>query len=164
MECLTWICLSSEFACFVAGEIIQVKEAMPGSVVPLAMFLRHTTSKGSYVWYQSCAKPKRGKKFTKKSFPKSTREKILHKKTLQNQNQRGRQFFFTKKSFPKSLRENFFTKKNFSPNKILILLLKPRFVIFSWEIGDLKVCNVSMSSWEKLIFRNDLLNIHLCIF
>ena len=30
--------LSSEFACFVAGEIIQVTEAMPGSVVPLAMF------------------------------------------------------------------------------------------------------------------------------
>ena len=38
MECLTWILLSSEFACFVAGEIIQVIEAMPGSVVPLAMF------------------------------------------------------------------------------------------------------------------------------
>ena len=38
MECLTWIFLSSEFACFVAGEIIQVIEAMPGSVVPLAMF------------------------------------------------------------------------------------------------------------------------------
>ena len=34
-----WILLSSEFACFVAGEIIQVIEAMPGSVVPLAMFL-----------------------------------------------------------------------------------------------------------------------------
>ena len=32
MECLT------EFACFVAGEINQVIEAMPGSVVPLAMF------------------------------------------------------------------------------------------------------------------------------
>ena len=31
--------LSSEFACFVAGEIIQVIEAMPGSVVPLAMFV-----------------------------------------------------------------------------------------------------------------------------
>ena len=30
--------LSSEFACFVAEEIIQVIEAMPGSVVPLAMF------------------------------------------------------------------------------------------------------------------------------
>ena len=30
--------LSSEFACFVAGEIIQVIEAMPGSVVPMAMF------------------------------------------------------------------------------------------------------------------------------
>ena len=38
MECLTWIFLSSEFASFVAGEIIQVIEAMPGSVVPLAMF------------------------------------------------------------------------------------------------------------------------------
>ena len=38
MECLTWIFLSSEFACFVAGEIIEVREAMPGSVVPLAMF------------------------------------------------------------------------------------------------------------------------------
>ena len=41
MKCLTWIFLSSEFACFVAGEIIQVREAMPGSVVPLAMFLSH---------------------------------------------------------------------------------------------------------------------------
>ena len=30
--------LSTEFACFVAGGIIQVIEAMPGSVVPLAMF------------------------------------------------------------------------------------------------------------------------------
>ena len=30
--------LSTEFACFVAGEISQVIEAMPGSVVPLAMF------------------------------------------------------------------------------------------------------------------------------
>ena len=39
MECLTWIFLSTEFACFVAGEIIQVIEAIPGSVVPLAMFL-----------------------------------------------------------------------------------------------------------------------------
>ena len=29
---------SSEFAYFVAGEIIQVIEAIPGSVVPLAMF------------------------------------------------------------------------------------------------------------------------------
>ena len=38
MECLTWIFLSTEFACFVAGEINQVIEAMPGSVVPLAMF------------------------------------------------------------------------------------------------------------------------------
>ena len=38
MECLTGIFLPSEFACFVAGEIIQVIEAMPGSVVPLAMF------------------------------------------------------------------------------------------------------------------------------
>ena len=33
------IFLPTEFACFVAGEIIQVIEAMPGSVVPLAMFL-----------------------------------------------------------------------------------------------------------------------------
>ena len=33
------IFLSTEFAYFVAGEIIQVIEAMPGSVVPLAMFL-----------------------------------------------------------------------------------------------------------------------------
>ena len=41
MECLTWIFLPSEFACFVAGEIIQVIEAMPGSVVPLAMFDKH---------------------------------------------------------------------------------------------------------------------------
>ena len=38
MECLTWIFLSTEFAYFVAGEINQVIEAMPGSVVPLAMF------------------------------------------------------------------------------------------------------------------------------
>ena len=30
--------LSTEFVCFVAGEISQVVEAMPGSVVPLAMF------------------------------------------------------------------------------------------------------------------------------
>ena len=30
--------LSTEFPCFVAGEIIKVIEAMPGSVVPLAMF------------------------------------------------------------------------------------------------------------------------------
>ena len=30
--------LSTEFACFVAGGISQVIEAMPGSVVPLAMF------------------------------------------------------------------------------------------------------------------------------
>ena len=37
MECLTCIFLSSKFACFVAGKIIQVIEAMPGSVVPLAM-------------------------------------------------------------------------------------------------------------------------------
>ena len=40
MECLTWIFISTEFACFVAGEINQVIEAMPGSVVPLAMFLK----------------------------------------------------------------------------------------------------------------------------
>ena len=33
------IFLSTEFACFVAGEISQGIEAMPGSVVPLAMFL-----------------------------------------------------------------------------------------------------------------------------
>ena len=38
MECLTWISLSTEFSCFVAGEISQVIEVMPGSVVPLAMF------------------------------------------------------------------------------------------------------------------------------
>ena len=38
MKCLTLIFLSSEFACFVIGEIIQVIEAMPGSVVPLACF------------------------------------------------------------------------------------------------------------------------------
>ena len=37
MECLTWIFLSGEFACFVAGELSQVIEAMPGSVVSLAM-------------------------------------------------------------------------------------------------------------------------------
>ena len=40
MESLTSIFLSTEFVCFVAGEIIQVIEAMPGSVVPLAMFLK----------------------------------------------------------------------------------------------------------------------------
>ena len=39
MECLTRIFLSTEFACFVTGEINQVIEAIPGSVVPLAMFL-----------------------------------------------------------------------------------------------------------------------------
>ena len=44
MECLTWIFLSSEFACFVAGEMIQVIEAMPGSVVPLAMFFNSRPS------------------------------------------------------------------------------------------------------------------------
>ena len=44
MECLTWTFLSSEFACFVAGEVVQVIEAMPGSVVPLAMF--HLTFQG----------------------------------------------------------------------------------------------------------------------
>merc|ERR1712018_1004417 len=38
MEFLTLIFLSSEFACFVAGEMIQAIEAIPGSVVPLAMF------------------------------------------------------------------------------------------------------------------------------
>ena len=38
MECLTRT--SNEFACFVAGEIIQVIEAISGSVVPLAMFYR----------------------------------------------------------------------------------------------------------------------------
>ncbi len=36
IECL--IFLSTEFACIVAGEIIQVIEAMPGSVIPLSMF------------------------------------------------------------------------------------------------------------------------------
>ena len=34
------IFLSTEFACFVAREISQVIEAMPGSVVPLAMFYK----------------------------------------------------------------------------------------------------------------------------
>ncbi len=39
MECLLeFYFLSTEFACFVAGEINQVVEAIPGSVVPLAMF------------------------------------------------------------------------------------------------------------------------------
>ena len=38
LKYLTWIFLATEFASFVAGEIIQVKEAMPGSVVPLVMF------------------------------------------------------------------------------------------------------------------------------
>ena len=63
-----------------------------------------------------------------------------------------------------SKRETIFTQWTFPPSfakkLILLLLLKPRFVIFSWEIEDLKVCNVSMSCWEKQIFRND----HLCIF
>ena len=40
LKCLTLIFLSIEFVCFVAEEIIQVIEAIPGSVVPLAMFLR----------------------------------------------------------------------------------------------------------------------------
>ena len=39
LKYLTWIFLTSEFASFVAGKIIQVIEAMPGSVVPLAMFI-----------------------------------------------------------------------------------------------------------------------------
>ena len=38
LKYLTWIFLATEFASFVAGKIIQVIEAMPGSVVPLAMF------------------------------------------------------------------------------------------------------------------------------
>ena len=42
LEC--WIFLSTEFACFVAREISQVVEAMPGSVVPLAMFYYWTKS------------------------------------------------------------------------------------------------------------------------
>ena len=32
--------VATEFASFVAGKIIQVTEAMPGSVVPLAMFYK----------------------------------------------------------------------------------------------------------------------------
>ena len=59
-----------------------------------------------------------------------------------------------------SKRETIFIQWTFRKKLILLLLLKPRFVIFSWEIEDLKVCNVSMSCWEKQIFRND----HLCIF
>ena len=39
-QSLAWILLFTEFACFVTGEITQVIEAMPGSVVPLAMFLK----------------------------------------------------------------------------------------------------------------------------
>ena len=38
LKYLTWIFLATEFSSFVAGKIIQVIEAMPGSVVPLAMF------------------------------------------------------------------------------------------------------------------------------
>ena len=38
LKYLTWIFLATEFASFVAGKIIQVIEAMPGPVVPLAMF------------------------------------------------------------------------------------------------------------------------------
>ena len=41
-ECLTRT--SNEFVCFVAGEIIQVIEATPGSVVPLAMFVGQVMS------------------------------------------------------------------------------------------------------------------------
>ena len=37
-ECLTRIFLPSEFACFEAGEIIQVIETLTRSVVPLAIF------------------------------------------------------------------------------------------------------------------------------
>ena len=40
-QSLACILLFTEFACFVTGEITQVIEAMPGSVVPLAMFFRH---------------------------------------------------------------------------------------------------------------------------
>ena len=39
LKYLTSIFLATEFASFVAGKIIQVIEAMPGFVVPLAMFL-----------------------------------------------------------------------------------------------------------------------------
>ena len=38
LKYLIWIFLATEFASFVAGKIIQVREAIPGSVVPLAMF------------------------------------------------------------------------------------------------------------------------------
>ena len=38
LKYLIWIFLATEFASFVAEEIIQVIEAMPRSVVPLAMF------------------------------------------------------------------------------------------------------------------------------
>ena len=38
LKYLTLIFLATEFASFVAGKIIQVIEAMPGSVVPLAVF------------------------------------------------------------------------------------------------------------------------------
>ena len=38
-DTLQKIFLSSEFTCFVAGEIIQVIETMSGSIVPLAMFI-----------------------------------------------------------------------------------------------------------------------------
>ena len=75
----------------------------------------------------------------------------------------GKICFMAKLCKTNSKRETIFTQITFPPSftkKILLLLLKPRFVIFSWEIEDLKVCNVSMSCWEKQIFRND----HLCIF
>ena len=39
-QCKLRRAINYEFPCFVAGEIIQVVEAMPGSVVPLAMFSR----------------------------------------------------------------------------------------------------------------------------
>ena len=39
------------------------------------------------------------------------------------------------------------------------VFLETCFVIFCCKIEDLKFCNVSMSSWEKQIFRNDLLTI-----
>ena len=42
--------LATEFASFVAGKIIQVIEAMPGSVVPLAMFLEEVLILRSIFW------------------------------------------------------------------------------------------------------------------
>ena len=42
LKYLTLIFLATEFASFVAGKIIQLIEAMPGSIVPLAMFSPQT--------------------------------------------------------------------------------------------------------------------------